>query len=131
MDILIGFGATFSGSKTALLWPTEQVKMEGLRKYGVAPRTPLAAPCSYLFSLIGLETKGLLDLQGRRGVTAVVPWILRLVIFGGGVPEKLEKEVCIQFLSLSYLFRSGKEKQHKHKLFGPDFPRTFLTLTPG
>ena len=25
---------------------------------------------------------------------------------------------------------SGKRKQHKHKLFGPDFPRTFLTLTP-
>ena len=28
-------------------------------------------------------------------------------------------------------FTSGKKKQHKHKLFGPDFPRTFLTLTPG
>ena len=26
---------------------------------------------------------------------------------------------------------SGKKKQHKHKLFGLDFPRTFLTLTPG
>ena len=26
---------------------------------------------------------------------------------------------------------SGKKKQHKHKLFGPDCPRTFLTLTPG
>ena len=26
---------------------------------------------------------------------------------------------------------SGKKKQHKHKLFGPDFLRTFLTLTPG
>ena len=26
---------------------------------------------------------------------------------------------------------SGKKKQHKHKLFGPDFVRTFLTLTPG
>ena len=26
---------------------------------------------------------------------------------------------------------SGKKKQHKHKLIGPDFPRTFLTLTPG
>ena len=26
---------------------------------------------------------------------------------------------------------SGKKKQHKHKLSGPDFPRTFLTLTPG
>ena len=25
---------------------------------------------------------------------------------------------------------AGKKK-HKHKLFGPDFPRTFLTLTPG
>ena len=25
---------------------------------------------------------------------------------------------------------SGKKKQHKHKLFGPDFPRTFLTLAP-
>ena len=28
-------------------------------------------------------------------------------------------------------FLSGKAKQHKHKLFGPDFLRTFLTLTPG
>ena len=26
---------------------------------------------------------------------------------------------------------SRKKKQHKHKLFGPDFPRTFLTLAPG
>ena len=26
---------------------------------------------------------------------------------------------------------SGKKKQHKHKLCGPDFPRTFLTLTSG
>ena len=25
----------------------------------------------------------------------------------------------------------GRKKQHKHKLFGPDFLRTFLTLTPG
>ena len=27
--------------------------------------------------------------------------------------------------------KSGKKKQHKHKFFGPDFLRTFLTLTPG
>ena len=27
--------------------------------------------------------------------------------------------------------KSGKKKQHKHKLFGPNFLRTFLTLTPG
>ena len=31
----------------------------------------------------------------------------------------------------SLLLLSGKKKQHKHKLFGPDFPRTFMTLTPG
>ena len=30
-----------------------------------------------------------------------------------------------------YYLRQGRKKQHKHKLFGPDFPRTFLTLTPG
>ena len=34
-------------------------------------------------------------------------------------------------LSPHDLLESGKKKQHKHKLFGPDFPRTFLTLTPG
>ena len=31
-------------------------------------------------------------------------------------------------MSSKIIFR--EEKQHKHKLFGPDFPRTFLTLTP-
>ena len=30
-----------------------------------------------------------------------------------------------------YPHLSGKKKQHKHKLFGPDFPRTFPTLMPG
>ena len=28
-------------------------------------------------------------------------------------------------------FIREEKKQHKHKFFGPDFPRTFLTLTPG
>ena len=34
---------------------------------------------------------------------------------------------------LNVPYFSGKKKQHtsKHKLFGPDLPRTFLTLTPG
>ena len=31
------------------------------------------------------------------------------------------------FLSCNF---QGRKKQHKHKCFGPDFPRTFLTLTP-
>ena len=32
--------------------------------------------------LIGLETKRLLDFQGRRGITSVVRWTVRPVIFG-------------------------------------------------
>ena len=35
-----------------------------------------------LLVLIGLEEKGLLDFQGRRGITSVVQWNLRPVIFG-------------------------------------------------
>ena len=35
-----------------------------------------------LLSFIGLETKGLLDFQGRRGVASVVRWKLRPVKFG-------------------------------------------------
>ena len=50
----------------------------------------------------------------------------------GGLP-------CVAPLSTVYLLfqagllllKFGQEKQHKHKLFCPDFPRTFLTLTPG
>ena len=35
-----------------------------------------------------------------------------------------------KFHAILVCIESGKKKQHKHKLFGPDFPRTFLTLTP-
>ena len=42
-----------------------------------SPRVPLLMPIS-----IGLEAKGLSDFQGRRGITFVVPWNLRLVVFG-------------------------------------------------
>ena len=36
----------------------------------------------FLLPLIGLEAKGLLDFQGRRGITSVVRWNLRPVIVG-------------------------------------------------
>ena len=42
-------------------------------------------------------------------------------------PVSVEPNVRLQ----GYGHNSGKKKQHKHKLFGPDFPRTFPTLTPG
>ena len=41
----------------------------------------LASLC-LLLTLIGLETKGLLDFQGRRGITSVVRRNLRPVISG-------------------------------------------------
>ena len=40
------------------------------------PRVPL-----FMLILIGLEVKGLLDFQGRRGITSFVRWNLRPVIF--------------------------------------------------
>ena len=51
------------------------------RKYHVVPRAHPLRPLVCI-SLIGLETKRLLDLQGRRGITSVVRWNLRPVIFG-------------------------------------------------
>ena len=45
-----------------------------LRPRGSVPNQPL--------TIIGLEAKGLLDFQGRRGIASVVRWNLRPVIFG-------------------------------------------------
>ena len=42
---------------------------------------PLASPC-FILSLLSLETEGLLAFQGRAGITSIVWWNLRPVIFG-------------------------------------------------
>ena len=42
---------------------------------------PLAFPC-FVHCLIGVETEGLLDYQGRAGIISIVRWNLRPVIFG-------------------------------------------------
>ena len=42
---------------------------------------PLAFPC-FVLCLIGVETEGLLDYQGRAGIVSIVRWNLRPVIFG-------------------------------------------------
>ena len=42
---------------------------------------PLAFPC-FVLCLIGVETEGLLDYQGRAGIISIVRWNLRPVIFG-------------------------------------------------
>ena len=51
------------------------------KKYRVAPRAHPLRPCVFAY-LIGPEAKGFLDFQGRRGITSVVRWTLRPVIFG-------------------------------------------------
>ena len=42
---------------------------------------PLAFPC-FVLCLIGVETEGLLDYQGRAGIISIVRWNLRPVILG-------------------------------------------------
>ena len=42
---------------------------------------PFEFPC-FALCLIGMETEGLLDYQGRAGIMSIVRWNLRPVIFG-------------------------------------------------
>ena len=48
----------------------------------------LCVPVFLLIS-VGLEAKGLLDFQGRRGITSIVRWNLRPVIFGVDNPQTM------------------------------------------
>ena len=63
------------------------------RKYRVVPRAHPLHPLVYAF-FKGLETKGLLDFQGRCGITSVLRWNLRPVISGvdiGGIAALLSQ----------------------------------------
>ena len=42
---------------------------------------PLASPC-FVLSLVSLETEGPFVFHGRAGITSIVQWNLRPVIFG-------------------------------------------------
>ena len=53
-----------------------------MRKYRVIPPAHPLRPFVFVYFNIGLEAKGLLDFEGRRGITSVVRWNLRPVIFG-------------------------------------------------
>ena len=56
--------------------------MEMIGRYSVSylARTPCAP--YFLFCLIGVETEGFLDYQGKAGIISIVRWNLRPVIFG-------------------------------------------------
>ena len=51
------------------------------RKYRVVPRAHPLPPCAFAYFLEGLEAKGRLDFQGRPGITSVVRWNPRSVMF--------------------------------------------------
>ena len=62
----------------------------------------------------------------------VCPWDKPGVVPGTSPgPKGSTESLCEKVYVPSSLATIREEKQHKHKLFGPDFLRTFLTLTPG
>ena len=73
--------------------------------------------------------------ENRRG-TGCSPW--SCLCMQSLVPPKVVFPLCfacaltvlLSYSHLPALEIQGRKKQHKHKLFGPDFPQTFLTLTP-
>ena len=56
----------------------------------LARTAPFASLCFYYFSRSG--RKGALDFQGRHGITSVVRWKLRPVIFGVEMPQTLRAQ---------------------------------------
>ena len=62
-----------------------------------------------LHLLIGLEAKGLLDFQGRRGITSVVRWNLRPVIPSSTEPIHAGKN-CLGELIWAYITEGAPKK---------------------
>ena len=102
------------------------------------PRVPL-----FMLILIGLEAKGLLAFQARRGMISVVRWNLRLVIFGVELRFWSQHRIpnlhlwgvfhCCYVFSLlgdKFLLRrlwlevSRTKIQPKEEVFGTDISRT-------
>ena len=52
------------------------MEMNGRRTVSYLVRTPPVP--FFILNLMGLEAKGCIDFQGRRGITSVVQWNLRL-----------------------------------------------------
>ena len=69
------------------------MEINGRSAVSYLKRTPHAL--FFMLILIGLEAKGVLAFQGRRGIASVVQWNLRPVIFGAeeaALAEKVKKE---------------------------------------
>ena len=73
------FGRTEQG--TSMPTGCRTMEMNGRSSLSYLARTP-CIPLFCTLCLIGVETEGLLDFQGRAGITSIVRWNLRPVIFG-------------------------------------------------
>ena len=97
----------------------------------VSQPPPWKRQCVRLFQICGQHSRQRLVALWRKPPVTSLVWCRRLA---GGLPgfrSPLLAQTKQDTVSTTGRPCSGKEKQHKHKLFGPDFPRTFLTLTPG
>ena len=66
----------------------------------------------FMLILIGLEAKGLLDFQGQRGITSVVRWSLRPVIFGVDTGTyMLRRLIPIKRDDKNYLFTTSSRQK--------------------
>ena len=61
--------------------PSAILSRKGIAWYGGISHWAAKFPC-FVLCLIGVETEGLLDYQGRAGIISIVRWNLRPVIFG-------------------------------------------------
>ena len=53
------------------------------RKFRAVPRSyPLRSLVFYFVYILGVETEGLLDYQGRAGIISIVRWNVRTVLLG-------------------------------------------------
>ena len=78
------------------------------RKFRAVPRSyPLRS--LVLLCLIGVETEGLLDFQGRAGIISIVRWNLRPVIFGVDrrTREEASEEVVFNFWGVTLAMQAG------------------------
>ena len=75
------------------------------------PRIPL-----FVLIFIGLETKNVVDYQGRAGSTSIVQWTLRPVIFGVEIRDSIAKSALSWRLVSCALNQGLPKHNHSHTI---------------
>ena len=71
---------------------------------------PLASPC-FILSLLSLETEGFFAFQRRAGITSIVRWNLRLVIFGVEYCNTRPMCIAMHLQSILQCFRCSSPEE--------------------